>query len=202
MYTINNAIRHSLHVLFALAFLLNGLTVANAETVDGNAPTATDIPIESQPLLDTVISWYRDRCRELAPEGEPDHLTISDNPTYEMIIDDAGTKATVLYTDFSCGELGPTWCGTGGCDTYIFVDGKAFAWFHSFAPYTFQIPNPYDEPTRTAVMFPLHGGYCKSAKGENAYGAFGCYEIAVWDEQKKTFFTRSGALPEFDPSGP
>jgi hypothetical protein len=202
MYTINNGIRHSLHVLFALAFLLMGLTVAHAETVDGNAPTATDIPIESQLLLDTVINWYRDRCRELAPEGEPDHLTISDNPTYEMVIDDNGTTATVLHTDFSCGELGPSWCGTGGCDTYVFVDGKAFAWLASFAPYTFQIPNPYGEATRTAVMFPLHGGYCKSSGKEEAYGMFGCYEIALWDGKRKTFMTRSGALTLFDPLGP
>lgn len=177
-------------------------SIANAETVDGIPPAATDIPIENQTLLADVIDFYRDRCRELAPEGKPDHLTISDNPTYEMVIDDAGTKATVLYTDFSCGELGPTWCGTGGCDTYIFIDGKAFAWFVSFAPYTFQIPNPYDESTRTAVMFPLHGGYCKSSGKEDAYGMFGCYEIALWDGQRKTFMTRSGALTLFDPLGP
>ncbi len=198
----NNFLRHGVHALFAFGVFLTEPAVANADTVPGIQTAATDIPIESQPLLDTVINWYRDRCRELAPEGEPDQLTISDNPTYEMVIDDNGTTATVLHTDFSCGELGPTWCGTGGCDTYIFVDGKAFVWFHSFAPYTFQIPNPYDEPTRTAVMFPLHGGYCKSSGKEDAYGMFGCYEIALWDGQRKTFMTRSGALTLFDPLGP
>lgn len=202
MYIMNNSVRHGLHALFALVVVLTGSTVTNADTVPAIQVSATDIPIESLPLLDTVIDWYRERCTELVPEGEPDELIIPENPTYDMVIDDNGKTASVLYTDFSCGELGPTWCGTGGCDTYIFVDGKVFAWFASFAPYTFKIPNPYDSSTRTAVMFPLHGGYCKSAGKEEAYGAFGCYEIALWDDQRKTFMTRSGALTLFDPLGP
>lgn len=181
-----------------VALLLTCMLMANivyADTVDG-------IPTVNQPLVASIINFYRDRCRELVPEGGPDHLIIPDNPTYEMVIDDNGATATVLYTDFSCGELGPTWCGTGGCDTHIFVDGKAFAWLVSFAPYTFEIPNPYNGSTRTAVMFPLHGVYCKSAGKEEAYGSFGCYEIALWDGQRKTFMTRSGALTLFDPLGP
>lgn len=202
MYEMNNLRRHGVHAFFALVVCLTGSAAANADTVPGIQTAATDIPIESQPLLDSVINWYRERCTELVPEGEPDELIIPDNPTYEMVIDDNGNTASVLYTDFSCGELGPTWCGTGGCHTYIFVDGKAFAWLSSFAPYTFKIPNTYGSSTRTAVMFPLHGGYCKSAGKEEAYGTFGCYEIALWDDQRKTFMTRSGALTLFDPLGP
>lgn len=198
----NNKQRHCLLLLLAFGLFLSGISFANADTVEGNRLTSTDMPIVNQPLLASVIDFYRDRCRELVPDGEPDELIISDNPTYEMIIDNNGTTASVLHTDFSCGELGPVWCGTGGCDTYIFVDGKVFAWFSSFAPYTFKIPDPYNSSTRVAVMFPLHGGYCKSAGKEVAYGAFGCYEIALWDSQRKTFMTRSGALTLFDPFGP
>lgn len=194
--------KHGHHVLFAIVVFLTRLTVANASTTDDASPTAIHIPIENQIPVATVINLYRDQCAVLAPEGAPDDLIISDNPTYEMVIDDHGTTATVLYTDFSCGELGPTWCGTGGCDTYIFVGGKVFAWLVSFAPYTFKIPNTYNSSARTAVLFPLHGTYCKSAGKEQAYGAFGCYEIALWDGQRKTFMTRSGALTLFDPMGP
>lgn len=191
--------RSTTMLLFAYLLMID---IGQAETTVGTSPIASGVPIANQPLLDTVINWYRERCTELVAEGEPDELIIPDNPTYEMVIDDNGTTATVLHTDFSCGELGPAWCGTGGCDTYIFVDGKAFSWLSSFAPYTFQIPNPYDTSTQTAVLFPLHGGYCKSAENEHAYGAFGCYEIALWDDQRKTFMTRSGALTLFDPLGP
>lgn len=173
-----------------------------ADTVGGVSPNANSRPSESQPQIDAVINWYRERCTELVPAGRSDDLIIPENTTYDMVIDDYGTTASVLYTEFTCGELGPTWCGTGGCDTYIFVDGKVFAWFSSFAPYTFKIPNDYDSSTRTAVMFPLHGGYCRSAGKEDAYGAFGCYEIALWDSQRKTFMTVSGSLTVFDPLGP
>lgn len=187
-------------ILFLLCMVGGG--ALHAESNLGSPSATVGLPIPNQAQLDTVIDWYRERCTELVPEGGPDELIIPDNPTYEMVIDDNGKTASVLYTDFSCGELGPTWCGTGGCDTYIFVDGKAFVWFASFAPYTFKIPNPYDMSTRTAVLFPLHGGYCKSGGKEQAYGSFGCYEIALWDDQRKTFMTRSGALTLFDPLGP
>lgn len=202
MYNPNNTQRHCLDFLLAIGLFFAGLSFANADTVDVNRPLAKDIQAVNQPLLASVIDLYRERCRQLVPEGEPDDLIISESPTYEMIIDDNGTTASVLRTDFSCGELGPMWCGTGGCDTYIFVDGKVFAWLVSFAPFTFEISNPYTSSTRTAVMFPLHGGYCKSAGKEVAYGAFGCYEIALWDSQRKTFMTRSGSLTLFDPLAP
>ncbi len=187
-------------ILFLLGLVGGG--VLHAESNRGSPSATVGLPIANQAQLDTVIDWYRERCTELVPEGGPDELIIPDNPTYQMVIDDKGKTASVLYTDFSCGELGPTWCGTGGCDTYIFVEGKAFAWLSSFAPYTIKIPNPYNSSTRTAVIFPLHGGYCKSAGKEQAYGSFGCYEIALWDDQQNTFITRSGALTLFDPLGP
>ncbi|HEV8034826.1 hypothetical protein [Yoonia sp.] len=181
-------------VMSALSFLLMSLVAQHA--------IAEEIPAINRAAVDLIVDEYRANCRQELGPGAEGGLIVPEDRVYELIIDDQGTKATALYTDFTCGDWPMFWCGTGGCDSYIIVDGKIFQWRVSFAPYALQIPNPYTPNTRAAVLFPLHGIYCKSARDEPGYGMFGCYEIALWDQQAQTFMTRSGSLREYDPRMP
>ena len=176
-------------VCFAAASLLSELVVA------------LDIPDVNKQAVNEIIQDYRAQCKSALGDN-PGDLMVDDESTYEMVIDDKGTTATVLITDFSCGDLGPMWCGSGGCDSYVVVNGKTFVWRVSFPPYSFEITNPYGSEVRNAVLFPLHGGYCVTANQDSGYGSFGCYEIALWDDQRETFMTRSGALEVYDLLGP
>lgn len=170
--------------------------------VDITAPHRTNaIPEVNREAVEMALEFSREECARMSGDGD-DALVVPHNSTYEMVIDDKGKTATVLYTDFKCGDVGPTWCGTGGCMTYVFVDGKAFDWGLSFPPYTFQISNPYNINTRTAVLTPRHGTYCRGARQERGYGSLGCYEISLWDAYNETFMTMSGAVNIFDPLGP
>lgn len=174
---------------FAAASLLADLVVA------------LDIPDVNKEAVNAVIEDYRAQCKSALGDS-PGDLMVADEHTYEMVIDDKGTTATVLITDFSCGNRGPIWCGSGGCDSYVVVNGKTFVWRVSFPPYPFEIANPYGSEVRNAVLFPLHGTYCVTANRDIGYGMFGCYEIALWDGRRETFMTRSGSLEIYDPLGP
>lgn len=162
---------------------------------------ALDISDVNKEAVNEVIEDYRAQCQSALGDN-PGDLMVDDRSTYEMVIDDKGTTATVLITDFSCGNLSPMWCGSGGCDSYVIVNGKTFVWRVSFPPYPFKITNPYNSEVRKAILFPLHGTYCIAANRDSGYGMFGCYEIALWDDQRETFMTRSGALTVYDPLGP
>lgn len=181
-------------VINALCFLLMSIVAQHA--------IAEEIPVINQAAVELIVDEYRASCRQELGLGAEGGLIVPEDRVYELIIDDQGTKATALYTSFTCGDRPLFLCGTGGCDSYIIVNGKIFQWRVSFAPYALQIPYPYTSNTRAAVLFPLHGTYCKSAGHGPGYGMFGCYEIALWDDQAQTFMTRSGLLREYDPSMP
>ena len=153
------------------------------------------IPEINRQYVEAVIADYDKQCSEALGGNAQDSLRIRGDATYQMPIDEHGTTATVLITDFSCGDLGPMWCGSGGCDTFLFVDGKTFVWRVSWAPFAIQIPT-YSEP-RSALLFPLSGGYCKTASATPTSTMMsGCYAIVSWDSQRETFVTPVNGLKE------
>ena len=167
-----------------------------------NVAMADPIPEINRAAVNEALDYSRSECARITG-GDLEALIVPENPTYEMVIDDKGTTATVLYTEFKCGDIGmPTWCGTGGCSTYVFVNGKAFEWGLSFPPYAFEITNPYNSDFRTAVLTPRHGTYCRGANQEQGFGMLGCYEISLWDDHNKTFMTMSDTIRLFDPLAP
>ena len=154
--------------------------------------------------VDKILEDYTERCLAAradagltSDESSVDNrqvLSLTTSSIYRMKIADKGTDSTVLYTDFDCEGVGQPWCGTGGCNAYIIVGGKTFEVEVTFPPYTIEIPNPYNASIRTAVLLPLHGTYCRTASQEYGYGSFGCYELALWDGDRRTFLTRTGLL--------
>lgn len=184
---LNTLYKPAVVALYALLALIEFRTSVNAQNV----------PEENRAAVHAVFDAYEAQCqRDLNSDI---NLSPTKSSLYQIRIDEEETTATVLYTDFSCGDLGPIWCGSGGCNVYLFVDGKTFEWRVTFPPYALQIPNPYTSSLRSSVIFPLHGMYCKGSNGEHASGMFGCYEIALWDKQQKTFMTRTGTLAKHLP---
>ena len=149
----------------------------------------------NEEAVSVVIQDYEKQCTEALNGDTFDGLQISAETFYQLKIDDYGTDATVLISDFSCGELGPIWCGSGGCDTYLFINGQTFVWRVSWAPHNIQIPT--NRGLRTALLFPLSGAYCKtSTDAVTSTMTSGCYAIASWDKQLKTFITTVDGLKD------
>ena len=53
-------------------------------------------------------------------------LSLSSESIYEININNDGKKATVLYANFRCTNIGFDWCGSSGCTSYVIVDGVTF----------------------------------------------------------------------------
>ena len=162
-----------------------------------NVVLADTIPAANQHAVAAVLEGYGKQCAEELGNNPEKGLRIRGDATYQLTIDDNGTSATVLISDFSCGDLGPIWCGTGGCDTYLFVDGKTFVWRVSWTPLSVQLPT-HSKP-HTALLFPLSGAYCSSASGTpTSIMMSGCYAVASWDSERETFVTTVSGLKEVD----
>lgn len=146
----------------------------------------------SQAIIETIVQEYRIECNRALTTDMEERLILPDDLTYQIVVDSQGKTATVLYTEFKCGDLGYPWCGTGGCDAYLVVDGKTFVRYVTFPPRELSIPTNLSD--QIGILFPLHGTYCETASGGPGSGPQPCYEIAIWDDRRKTFMTRFGTL--------
>ena len=60
---------------------------------------------------------------------------------------------TVLHAAFTCTNVGRSWCGSGGCDSYVIVDGVSYtAW--GWKPVSVQVGDSY------VVLVQRSGGAC------------------------------------------
>ena len=87
----------------------------------------------NEETLQYIIADYQDQC-EKAQEDFRDidydecdpivaELGLSEDNIYEINIDKDGKTATVLHAAFTCMNVGRSWSGAGGCDTYVIVSG-------------------------------------------------------------------------------
>lgn len=145
-----------------------------------------------------IVADYELRCdqgqRDVVPYVDDDPqqprpkatLTVDEKDIYEIEIAPDGTKATVVYASFHCSNLGYAWCGSGGCTSYLIVNDAVFEWDAGGRPMS----------TRGGdgiFLVRSVGGYaCYSSEGVAGYGASPCYEVAVWDQAKATFWSREG----------
>ena len=90
----------------------------------------------NEETLQYIISDYQDQCEKAQEnfrdidyeEGDPvvAELGLSEDNIYEITVDKDGKTATVLHAYFSCTNIGYSWCGTSGCDSYVIVDGVSY----------------------------------------------------------------------------
>ena len=115
----------------------------------------------NEETLQYIISDYQDQCEKAQEnfrdidyeEGDPvvAELGLSEDNIYEITVDKDGKTATVLHAAFTCTNVGRSWCGSGGCDTYIIVNGVSYtAW--GWKPVSVQVGDSY------VVLVPRSGG--------------------------------------------
>jgi hypothetical protein len=148
------------------------------------------IAASNDETLQYIIADYQDQCEKAQEdfrdidykEGDPvvAELGLSEDNIYEIIIDKDGKTATVLHAYFSCTNVGYSWCGTSGCDSYVIVDGVSYT-SRGWKPLS------VDTGTGFVVLIPRNGGACHNSSEVNLWGGSPCYTVAAWDDEVKSF---------------
>jgi hypothetical protein len=161
----------------------------------------------NEETIQYIIANYQDQCEKAQEdfrdidyeEGDPvvAELELSEDNIYEITIDKDGKTATVLHAAFTCTNVGRSWCGSGGCDTYVIVDGVSYtAW--GWKPVSVQVGDSY------VVLVPKSGGACHNSLEIGTSNADPCYTVAAWDSYLQTFNSASSSqhvltISEFEP---
>ena len=155
----------------------------------------------TESTLQYILDVYQAGCvasqkesMEPVPEGEDlsaVRITVRDDSIYEIDITTDGKKATVFYADPWCPQIGYGWCGTGGCKSYVIVDGISFE-ASGFKPMSVAVAD-----NSVVVMVPRAGGACLNTNGETPSNNVSCYSVAVWDDYSQTFNSMGSGEPVF-----
>jgi len=181
--------RFMILLTFQLTFSIQAAAASNEET------------------LQYIIADYQAQCEKAQEdfrdidykEGDPviAELKLSEDNIYEITIDKGGKTATVLHAYFSCTNIGYSWCGTSGCDSYVIVDGVSYT-SRGWKPMSVDIGGGY------VVLIPKSGGACHNSLEIGISNADPCYIAAVWDSSRNTFNSASSSqyvltISEFEP---
>lgn len=181
------------HLSVLIAFLMTFSSTAGAAS---NAET-----------LQYIIADFQDRCEKAQEdfrdinfkEGDPvvAELGLSEDNIYEITIDKDGKTATVLHAAFSCTNIGYSWCGTSGCDSYVIVDGVSYT-SRGWKPLS------VDTGSGFVVLVPRSGGGCHNSADIGLSNVAPCYTAAVWDSSLNTFNSAASSqyvltISEFEP---
>ena len=161
----------------------------------------------NEETLQYIIADYQAQCEKAQEdfryidykEGDPvvAELGLSEDNIYEITIDKDGKTATVLHAAFTCTNVGRSWCGSGGCDSYVIVDGVSYtAW--GWKPVSVQLGDRY------VVLVPRSGAACHNSLEIGTSNADPCYTVAAWDSFLQTFNSASSSeyvlsISEFEP---
>jgi hypothetical protein len=161
----------------------------------------------NEETLQYIISDYQDQCEKAQEdfrdidyeEGDPvvAELGLSEDNIYEITIDKDGKTATVLHAAFSCTNIGYSWCGTSGCDSYVIVDGVSYT-SRGWKPLS------VDTGSGFVVLVPRSGGGCHNSVDIGLSNVAPCYTAAVWDSSLNTFNSAASSqyvltISEFEP---
>ena len=151
--------------------------------------------------LQYILDDYQAQCvasqeesMEPVPRGEDlsaVRITVRDESIYEIDITADGKKATVFYANPWCPQIGSGWCGSGGCTSYVIVDGVSFE-ASGFKPMSVAV-----DDKSVVVMVPRAGGACVNTNGRTPSNNVSCYSVAVWDDYSKTFNSIGSGEPVF-----
>ena len=145
----------------------------------------------NETVLQSIIDDYEAEClatREAGRDIDYDEddpviadLSLPSESIYEIKINGDGKIATVLYANFRCTGIGAAWCGSGGCTSYVIVDGVKFQ-TRGFRPVSAVVGHK-----RVAVIIPRAGGACVTVQGKYPSNDRVCYSVAAWDDISMTF---------------
>ena len=151
--------------------------------------------------LQFILDDYQAECvaaqqesMEPVPEGEDlsaVRITLDETSIYKIDITADGKEATVLYANPRCPQIGSGWCGSSGCTSYVIVDGISFQ-TEGFKPVSVAVSED-----SVVVIVPRSGGACVNTNGQTPSNNVSCYEVAVWDDEAKTFNSIGSGEPVF-----
>jgi hypothetical protein len=149
---------------------------------------------KTEAAVQAILSDYELACAELSSQqaASSGRLRVPQGAIYELPLGAEDHAATVVYLEFECEGIGYPWCGTGGCGFYIVVGDQMFQRQAAFRPRAMAVPKPTG--VNRALVYGMHGFMCQTPKAEPGSSATPCYEIAVWDERRSTFWTRDTAF--------
>ena len=155
----------------------------------------------TESTLQYILDDYQSQCvasqmesMEPVPEGEDlsaVRITVRDDSIYEIDIATDGKKATVFYADPWCPQIGYGWCGTGGCKSYVIVDGRRGE-AAGVKPMAVAVAD-----NSVGVMGPRAGGACLNTNGETPSNNVSCYSVAGWDDYSQTYNSFGSGEPVF-----
>ena len=155
----------------------------------------------TESTLQYILDVYQAECvasqkesMEVVPEGEDlsaVRIKVHDDSIYEIDITADGRKATVLYANPWCPQIGSAWCGSSGCTSYVIVDGVSFQ-TEGFKPVSVAVSE-----SSVAVVVPRSGGACVNTNGVQPSNYVSCYSVAVWDDESRTFNSIGSEYPVF-----
>jgi len=143
-------------------------------------------PAAAETLAEGIIAEYQADCvatieSQMDPTVYEDpagqiRLTVNPASVYELDLGTKGTKATVVFADFNCPSFGTIWCGSGGCNTHIIVEGKVFGHFGG------KPASVRDGSGRAILLLPAQGTACQNTGESPNRNAAPCIRTAVWDD--------------------
>jgi hypothetical protein len=153
---------------------------------------------DDQTSVDRLILNYQQQCisaqgdissdidRDLDAPQTVD-LNIDDDAIYEIKVTPEGKVATVVFTSFSCTNVGYAWCGvSGSCVSYLIIDEQVFEWAGGGRPVS------VDTGEETLIVSSIGGSSCADSEGNGGFGSSPCYRVMVWDENLRSFFSDRG----------
>ena len=167
--------------------ILSGFLMTFASTVSAASNEET---------LQYIIADYHYRCEKVQEDfRDIDHkehdptvaeIELSEDNIYEITIDKDGKTATVLHAQFACNSVGYPWCGSGGCETYVIVEGVSYySWGGK--------PVSVQHGERYVVLIPSGGLECHNSAEVVLSNVAPCYTAAVWDSSRNTFNSASSS---------
>lgn len=153
---------------------------------------------EAQTSVDRLISDYQQQCvsaqADLVLDVDDDlappqvvALNVDDDAIYQIKVTPEGKMATVVFTSFSCTNVGYAWCGvSGNCVSYLIIDEHVFEWAGGGRPVS------VDTGEETLIVSSIGGSSCADNEGKGGFGSSPCYRVMVWDESQRSFFSDRG----------
>ena len=152
-------------------------------------------------ILQFILDDYQAECvaaqqesMEPVPEGEDlsaVRITLDESSIYNIDLTADSKEATVLYANPRCPQIGSGWCGSSGCTSYVIVDGISVQ-TEGFKPVSVAVSED-----SVVVIVPRSGGACVNTNGQTPSNNVSCYEVAVWDDNAKTFNSIGSGEPVF-----
>lgn len=129
--------------------------------------TATTTAAPAESTL-SILDQYRQICID----DYNSELTVSEHTVYNLLV---GREAieTVIVVDTSglmCGQKPLGFCGSGGCEVNLVVDGKIHI-ERGWSPVNIQYNGHH------LILVPLSGGMCGDVPNISP-----CFKVLAWDE--------------------